>query len=170
MLYIHKLGSYLRGKYNDFLGPVYNLQNVAVTSTLVNRTFMSAESLLAGLFKPTSYQIFNQNITWQPIPIFTNNDLDHSVNCPRFSALTSIMVNSKFYKNAANQYQVSKIHKYFWIFFVSHHMSFLYLTIFLKNFTNVINQFTGTTNATLLSIWQSNLCDTIYIEVYLFIL
>lgn len=36
-----------------------------------NRTIMSAESFLAGLYKPTADQQWNPNLNWYPVPVFT---------------------------------------------------------------------------------------------------
>lgn len=40
-------------------------------STDFDRTLMSAEANLAGLFPPDGTQRFNPNISWQPIPVHT---------------------------------------------------------------------------------------------------
>lgn len=44
---------------------------VYVRSTDFDRTLMSAEANLAGLFPPEGMQRFNPNISWQPIPVHT---------------------------------------------------------------------------------------------------
>lgn len=42
-----------------------------VRSTDYDRTLMSAEAHLAGLYPPNGAQIFNPNLVWQPIPVHT---------------------------------------------------------------------------------------------------
>lgn len=44
---------------------------VYVRSTDFDRTLMSAEANLAGLFPPSGIQRFHPNISWQPIPVHT---------------------------------------------------------------------------------------------------
>ncbi|KAM4688400.1 prostatic acid phosphatase [Discoglossus pictus] len=67
----YELGQYLKKRYNGFLSPSYNRHEVHVLSTDMDRTLMSAQANLAGLFPPTGDQIWNPNITWQPIPVHT---------------------------------------------------------------------------------------------------
>uniref|UniRef100_A0A6I8NAK4 Lysosomal acid phosphatase n=1 Tax=Ornithorhynchus anatinus TaxID=9258 RepID=A0A6I8NAK4_ORNAN len=71
MLQHWELGWALRQRYGDFLGASYHRQEVYVRSTDFDRTLMSAEVNLAGLFPPGGSQLFNPNITWQPIPVHT---------------------------------------------------------------------------------------------------
>lgn len=40
-----------------------------IQSTDYDRTIMSAQSYLSGLFPPTSSQIWNPELLWQPIPV-----------------------------------------------------------------------------------------------------
>ncbi|KAE8606595.1 hypothetical protein XENTR_v10010797 [Xenopus tropicalis] len=65
------LGQELRARYKGFLNESYNRHEIYVQSTNVDRTLMSAEANLAGLYPPKGSQIFNPNITWQPIPVHT---------------------------------------------------------------------------------------------------
>lgn len=44
---------------------------IFIRSTDVDRTLMSAEANLAGLFPPNSSQEFNPGLKWQPIPVHT---------------------------------------------------------------------------------------------------
>lgn len=66
-----KLGQLNRERYADFLSDSYDPDEVYVRSTDVDRTLMSAESHLAGLYPPTNSQIWNPDLNWQPIPIHT---------------------------------------------------------------------------------------------------
>ena len=67
-----KLGQFNRERYSKFLSPNYNSDEVYVRSTDVDRTLMSAEAHLAGLFPPQGDQIWHENLTqWQPVPIHT---------------------------------------------------------------------------------------------------
>uniref|UniRef100_A0A452QFR4 Lysosomal acid phosphatase n=1 Tax=Ursus americanus TaxID=9643 RepID=A0A452QFR4_URSAM len=66
-----ELGQALRQRYHGFLNTSYHRQEVYVRSTDFDRTLMSAEANLAGLFPPNGMQRFNPNISWQPIPVHT---------------------------------------------------------------------------------------------------
>ncbi|KAK1335730.1 hypothetical protein QTO34_003524 [Cnephaeus nilssonii] len=71
MLQHWELGQALRQRYRGFLNTSYHPQEVYVRSTDFDRTLMSAEANLAGLFPPSGMQRFNPNISWQPIPVHT---------------------------------------------------------------------------------------------------
>ncbi|KAM5138638.1 lysosomal acid phosphatase [Mantella aurantiaca] len=65
------LGQTLRERYKGFLNESYDRHEIYVRSTDVDRTLMSAESNLAGLYPPEGLQVFLPNLTWQPIPVHT---------------------------------------------------------------------------------------------------
>lgn len=44
---------------------------IFVRSTDYDRTLMSAEANLAGLYPPNGSQVFEPNVQWQPIPVHT---------------------------------------------------------------------------------------------------
>ncbi|XP_044538289.1 lysosomal acid phosphatase isoform X3 [Gracilinanus agilis] len=71
MLQHWELGQALRLRYQGFLNASYHREEVFVRSTDFDRTLMSAEANLAGLFPVEGAQSFNPNITWQPIPVHT---------------------------------------------------------------------------------------------------
>ncbi|XP_069461545.1 testicular acid phosphatase homolog [Ambystoma mexicanum] len=67
----YELGQYLRSRYQDFLSSSYRRQEIYVRSTDYDRTLMSAQANLAGLYPPNSSELWNPEIKWQPIPIHT---------------------------------------------------------------------------------------------------
>ena len=67
----YNLGRYLRGRYKTLIGDSYDPNAVYIRSTDVDRTLMSAEANLAGLFPPEGNQVWNPTIPWQPIPVHT---------------------------------------------------------------------------------------------------
>ncbi|XP_046670621.1 prostatic acid phosphatase-like isoform X1 [Homalodisca vitripennis] len=89
---MYKLGEKVRSMYNGFLDSTYRPRDFQALSSPSTRTLQSAELFLAGLFPPTGFQVWNQDICWQPIPIYPSS-LDHyeildyaaETSCPRFS-------------------------------------------------------------------------------------
>ncbi|KAJ8951020.1 hypothetical protein NQ318_006405 [Aromia moschata] len=64
----YSIGTALRQRYNEFLGDYYYPDIVEAYSTDYNRTKMSLQLVLAGLFPPSSEQLWEEKILWQPIP------------------------------------------------------------------------------------------------------
>ena len=65
----HRLGAYIRTRYGTLLSSMYHPSEVVVRSTDVDRTLMSAQSNLVGL-----YPVLNttsDKVPIQPIPIHT---------------------------------------------------------------------------------------------------
>ncbi|KAF7283655.1 prostatic acid phosphatase-like [Rhynchophorus ferrugineus] len=99
-----KLGQYFRQRYSNFLPQEYSGKDIFVRSTNVDRTLMSAESNLAGLYPPVSKDIWNNNILWQPIPIHTipeNMDavLAAKKPCKKYDYLYERLLKSDFIRN-----------------------------------------------------------------------
>ncbi|XP_037029743.1 prostatic acid phosphatase-like [Bradysia coprophila] len=67
----YNLGKWLRNRYDNLISDKYSKDTVFIRSTDVDRTLMSAEADLAGLFPPTKDQLWNPSIPWQPIPVHT---------------------------------------------------------------------------------------------------
>lgn len=63
-----QLGQYLRNHYGSYLGDVYTPQLVSALSSDYDRTKMSLQLVLAGLFPPAPIQKWHSNLDWQPIP------------------------------------------------------------------------------------------------------
>ncbi|XP_009462761.1 PREDICTED: prostatic acid phosphatase [Nipponia nippon] len=69
MQQLFELGQYTRERYSNFLNSTYNRKEFYIQSTDYDRTIMSAQTYLAGLFPPTGHQIWNPELLWQPIPV-----------------------------------------------------------------------------------------------------
>lgn len=81
------MGKYFYRRYNKLLGNKYSPKDVYIQSTDVDRTLMSAQANLAGLFFPGDEEKWNQNILWQPIPVHTQpNTWDHILSGGRYCA------------------------------------------------------------------------------------
>ncbi|XP_046671372.1 prostatic acid phosphatase-like [Homalodisca vitripennis] len=85
----HRLGAKIRALYNEFLSEDYNENYIKAYSTLTDRTFMTAELFLAGLYPPQEYQLWDEKFPCQPIPVYPST-LDNievvlsPKSCPRF--------------------------------------------------------------------------------------
>lgn len=65
----YNLGKYFRNRYSTFLPDIYSEKDIYVRSTDVDRTLMSAASDLAGLYPPVGKDVWDKDLSWQPIPI-----------------------------------------------------------------------------------------------------
>uniref|UniRef100_A0A8C0ZC40 acid phosphatase n=1 Tax=Cyanistes caeruleus TaxID=156563 RepID=A0A8C0ZC40_CYACU len=116
MQQLFELGQYMRKRYSSFLNSTYNRQEFYIQSTDYDRTIMSAQSYLSGLFPPTSSQIWNPELLWQPIPVHvfqktTEQRLNFPLpNCPRFDELQHETQTSKEFQNRIQPYM--DIHNY----------------------------------------------------------
>lgn len=71
MMRQYRLGQFFRKRYNDLLGNKYSYKNVYIHSSDYDRTIMSAQANLAGLYAPTDDEKWHDDILWQPIPVHT---------------------------------------------------------------------------------------------------
>lgn len=87
------LGQWLKTRYMDsYMNSTYMREEIVVHSSDEDRCLMSAYCNLAGLYPPDDEQKFNEDINWQPIPVFTkpkpeDNMLNMGENCPRYNEL-----------------------------------------------------------------------------------
>ncbi|XP_072277648.1 lysosomal acid phosphatase [Pyxicephalus adspersus] len=99
------LGQTLRDRYKGFLNETYDRHEIYVRSTDVDRTLMSAEANLAGLYPPEGIQVFLPNLTWQPIPVHTVPDSEERLlkfpilPCPKYMELQEKTRHSPEYVN-----------------------------------------------------------------------
>ncbi|OXB53571.1 hypothetical protein ASZ78_012208 [Callipepla squamata] len=100
-----ELGQALRRRYRGFLSASYRRQEIFIRSTDYDRTLMSAEANLAGLYPPERQQMFNPNISWQPIPVHTVPESGETLlkfpltPCPRYEQLQNETRHSAEYIN-----------------------------------------------------------------------
>lgn len=76
------LGKYLRSRYDGFLSKDYSPYEILAQSSTVDRTIMSADANLAGLYPPEDAQShWNPEINWQPIPVHNKPEYIDNVSC-----------------------------------------------------------------------------------------
>ncbi|XP_014279966.1 prostatic acid phosphatase [Halyomorpha halys] len=99
----YELGQWLGKRYKSLIPDgKYSEQLVYIQSTDVDRTLMSAQANLAGLFYPSKEEMWS-DLPWQPIPVHTvPKKLDKLLKvefpCPRLQKEEKIVRKSKFLK------------------------------------------------------------------------
>ncbi|KAJ8966359.1 hypothetical protein NQ317_011934 [Molorchus minor] len=98
----YNLGKALRKRYDSFLGNIYEPDLLEAQTTDFNRTKMSLELVLAGMFPPVGDQIFEPALLWQPIPYnYQPVDKDKillGTNCPNYAKFYNKLTNSNTLK------------------------------------------------------------------------
>ncbi|XP_065723269.2 prostatic acid phosphatase isoform X1 [Drosophila suzukii] len=99
----YDLGKWLRNRYSNLLPFQYSNEDIFVQSTDVDRTLMSAQSNLAGLYEPQGEDIWNADIKWQPIPIHTTPEKEDPIlaakaPCPAFDYELATLESSPEFK------------------------------------------------------------------------
>lgn len=92
------LGQWVRKRYSHLLSDLYSPYDIYIRSTDVDRTLMSAESHLAGLYPPVANEIWS-SINWIPIPVHSipedmDNVLAAKKYCPRYDYELRKVLNS----------------------------------------------------------------------------
>ncbi|XP_034032059.1 lysosomal acid phosphatase-like isoform X1 [Thalassophryne amazonica] len=106
-----ELGQFLRKRYKGFLSESYDRHEILVDSTNFDRTLMSAEANLAGLYPPSGQQVFKPDLKWQPIPVHTQPQSQDKFllfgvgDCPRFIQLIDETKHTEEYINVTIKYQ-----------------------------------------------------------------
>ncbi|XP_039998344.1 lysosomal acid phosphatase [Xiphias gladius] len=106
-----ELGQFLRNRYKGFLNESYDRHEISVRSTDYDRTLMSAEANLAGLYPPTGQQVFKPNLRWQPIPVHTVPQSEERLlsfplgDCPRYKQLMNDTEHTEEFINVTTTYQ-----------------------------------------------------------------
>ncbi|XP_014472127.1 PREDICTED: venom acid phosphatase Acph-1-like [Dinoponera quadriceps] len=86
----YRLGTMLRHMYGHFLGSIYHPRDVYAISTDIDRTKLSLELTLAGLYPPHEAQQWHPDVKWLGIPIhYTPQKVDIVMKpqqCPVYKA------------------------------------------------------------------------------------
>lgn len=107
----YELGQYLRRRYEPLLNTTdYSKDIVYVQSTDVDRTLMSAQSNLAGMFPPSPNTQFHENLPWSPIPVHTLPErmdmiLSAKKPCPMYDFTLKKYKNSEEYLEMLKRYK-----------------------------------------------------------------
>ncbi|KAM6101712.1 prostatic acid phosphatase-like [Theristicus caerulescens] len=110
MQQLFELGQYMRERYSNFLNSTYNRKEFYIQSTDYDRTIMSAQTYLAGLFPPTGSQIWNPELLWQPIPVhILQKSTDRMLHfplpdCPHFEELQNETQTSSEFQSRIQPY------------------------------------------------------------------
>ncbi|XP_047432438.1 lysosomal acid phosphatase-like [Mugil cephalus] len=105
------LGKFLRSRYEGFLNESYNRHEILVRSTDYDRTLMSAEANLAGLYPPSGQQVFTPDLKWQPIPVHTVPSNEERLlsyplkDCPRYKQLINETEHTEEFANVTAAYK-----------------------------------------------------------------
>ncbi|CAH1398940.1 unnamed protein product [Nezara viridula] len=111
----YELGQWLRRRYESLIPDgKYSEELVYVQSTDVDRTLMSAQANLAGLFYPRKEEMWS-DLPWQPIPVHTvpkklDKLLSMGFPCPRLIEEDHAVKKSDFLKKYNEEHK--KLYKY----------------------------------------------------------
>nr|XP_060637800.1 prostatic acid phosphatase-like [Anolis sagrei ordinatus] len=107
----YELGQYIKNRYSNFLSSTYKREEVLIQSTETDRTIMSAQANLAGLFPPSGDEIWNPELLWQPVPVHIvpkehNPKLRFPMfHCPRYLKLLKETIISSEFQLKVQPYQ-----------------------------------------------------------------
>uniref|UniRef100_A0A673I8M3 Lysosomal acid phosphatase n=1 Tax=Sinocyclocheilus rhinocerous TaxID=307959 RepID=A0A673I8M3_9TELE len=136
-----ELGQFLKKRYTGFLSEDYDRHEIFIRSTDVDRTLMSAEANLAGMFPPNGSEVFNPDLKWQPIPI-------HTVPADEERLLSFPLEDCPRYTQLMNETEKTGI--------------FLNMTEIYKGLIEMVRNKTGLEKANIETIWS--LYDTLFCE------
>ncbi|KAJ6635763.1 Prostatic acid phosphatase [Pseudolycoriella hygida] len=110
-----KLGKWLRSRYSDFLSSTYHTNDIYVQSSDYDRTLMSAQADLAGLYPPKKNANYSPNLWWQLIPVHTRPlPTDYLIGGEVPASCKAFFKElAKYYQSPEAQNMVTKAQPYF---------------------------------------------------------
>ncbi|XP_077050861.1 lysosomal acid phosphatase-like [Siphateles boraxobius] len=107
----YELGQFLKKRYRGFLSEDYKHHEIFIRSTDLDRTLMSAQANLAGLFPLNSSEEIIPGLKWQPIPVHTVPKAKDCLlsfplrDCPRYTQLMNETEKSDIFLNMTDTYK-----------------------------------------------------------------
>ncbi|CAH0716507.1 unnamed protein product, partial [Brenthis ino] len=106
----YALGKWLRKRYSHLLSKEFDPTEIYIRSTDVDRTLMSAQANLAGMYPPYGDSVWNMELMWQPIPVHTRPEKDDEVlamkrKCIPYTKEKEKYIHSTPYKERLSKYQ-----------------------------------------------------------------
>ena len=89
------MGQFLKNNYASFLKSVYDPNRVFVESINLDRSIMSANALMSGMYPPATIdQIWSQSVSWFPIPVHSSDRHQiYAQACPKLEQLKASQYN-----------------------------------------------------------------------------
>ncbi|XP_043473952.1 uncharacterized protein LOC122506046 [Leptopilina heterotoma] len=104
-----RLGTFLRRRYNKFLGTTYIPEDITSISTYVDRAKITLLAVLAALYPPNSVQKWHPTLNWQPIPILFEKVEDdfllYSRRCPKYTKMWKEVEESEEIKQRLGEFK-----------------------------------------------------------------
>ncbi|CAG9830934.1 unnamed protein product [Diabrotica balteata] len=102
-----QLGQWFRDRYDGFLPRNYFVDDIYVMSSDYDRTLMSAEANLAGLYPPVKTQTWEPKLKWQPIPVHSsprNQDalVAGQKPCAKYDLLLKQLYKTPYFRNMSH--------------------------------------------------------------------
>lgn len=77
------MGKFFRRRYQKLIGDKYSPDNVYIQSDVHDRNLMSASCNSYGLFPAHDYQVWKDEMDWQPIPVHQLSDSKQHLLSPK---------------------------------------------------------------------------------------
>ncbi|XP_011310110.1 venom acid phosphatase Acph-1 [Fopius arisanus] len=93
----YELGIHIRNQYDQFLGDFYYPPHIIARSSNTDRTKMSLQLVMAGIFPPVNDQKWNPKLNWQPVVVNYETSPDpllNPFNCTKYKEELEMVENS----------------------------------------------------------------------------